>query len=69
MSGKCNTCIVGIIGSPRIKEGEWKKEENKFRDVIADWNERTKRFAVPHPGFANKFSYCPVCGHKVQEEA
>ncbi|WP_418936768.1 DUF977 family protein [Leclercia adecarboxylata] len=27
---------------------------------------KTKRIAITHPGFANKFVYCPLCGSKVE---
>lgn len=67
MPDKCSVCIVGMIGSRRIYEGLWAKAEAEFQKVVADWNEKTKRHAVPHPGFANKFNHCSVCGHKVAE--
>lgn len=67
MPDKCSVCIVGMIGSLQVNEGRWAEAEAKFQKVIADWNEKTKRHAVPHPGFANKFNHCPVCGHKVAE--
>jgi len=56
-----------MIGSLQVNEGHWAEAEARFQKVIADWNEKTKRHAVPHPGFANKFNHCPVCGHKVTE--
>lgn len=67
MPDKCSVCIVGMIGSLQVNEGRWAEAEAQFQTVIADWNEKTKRHAVPHPGFASKFNHCPVCGHKVAE--
>ncbi|EJZ9501532.1 TPA: hypothetical protein JLJ42_001151 [Escherichia coli] len=67
MPDKCSVCIVGVIGSLQVNEGRWAEAEARFQKVIEEWNEKTKRHAVPHPGFANKFNHCPVCGHKVTE--
>ncbi|MGT5005398.1 hypothetical protein ACRWGL_19860 [Escherichia coli] len=67
MAEKCKSCIVGMIGSGPIKEGFWRQALREFDVVIQDWNEKTKRVAVPHPGFANKFNYCPRCGCKVED--
>lgn len=67
MPEKCKVCIVGMIGSRQVKEGNWYEAESQFQKVIAEWNEKTKHHAVSHPGFANKFNHCPVCGHKVTE--
>lgn len=66
MSGKCERCTVGMIGTKPILAGGWRAAAD-FDRVIADWNEKTKRFAIPHPGFANKFAYCPMCGSKVED--
>ncbi len=67
MTAKCAVCIVGMIGARKITEGGWALEEARFKTVVAEWNEKTKRQAIPHPGFSNKFNHCPVCGHKVTE--
>ena len=67
MADKCKSCIVGMIGSGPIKEGYWQQALSEFEKVIDDWNEKTNRFEVPHPGFARKFCYCPHCGHKVED--
>jgi len=64
---KCNRCIVGLIGSQPVLSSDWANAVVNFEIVIADWNEKTKRFAVPHPGFAHKFNYCPHCGNKVED--
>ncbi|EBG5517413.1 hypothetical protein AAO66_09780 [Salmonella enterica subsp. enterica serovar Virchow] len=64
---KCNRCIVGLIGSQPVLSGDWANAVENFEIVIADWNEKTKRFAVPYPGFARKFNYCPHCGNKVED--
>lgn len=66
MADKCKSCIVGMIGSGSIKEGYWQQAMTEFEKLIEDWNEKTKRSAIPHPGFANKFNYCPRCGSKVE---
>lgn len=66
MADKCEKCTVGIIGTKQILAGDWADAVAAFDLVIAEWNEKTKRFAVPHPGFANKFVYCPCCGCKVE---
>lgn len=66
MTDKCERCTVGTIGTKPILAGGWQAAAADFEKVIEDWNEKTKRFAVPHPGFANKFAYCPLCGNKVE---
>ena len=66
MTDKCEHCTVGMIGTKPILAGGWQAAAADFERVIADWNEKTKRFAVPHPGFANKFAYCLLCGSKVE---
>ncbi|KJX16421.1 hypothetical protein SG64_18600 [Enterobacter hormaechei subsp. xiangfangensis] len=67
MADKCDRCAVGIIGTKSILAGDWKAAEADFEKLIEDWNEKTKRFAIPHPGFARKFFYCPLCGSKVED--
>lgn len=67
MADKCERCAVGIIGTKSILAGDWKAAEADFEKLIEDWNEKTKRFAIPHPGFARKFFYCPLCGSKVED--
>ncbi|EEW6789644.1 hypothetical protein LPQ20_20810 [Klebsiella pneumoniae] len=66
MTDKCERCTVGMIGTKPILAGDWQAAAADFVKVIEDWNEKTKRFAIPHPGFANKFAYCPLCGSKVE---
>lgn len=62
MGEKCDRCKVGMIASKYILAGDWDDAIVEFNNLIADWNEKTKRFAIPHPGFANKFIHCPDCG-------
>nr|DAF93623.1 MAG TPA: Rad50 zinc hook motif [Myoviridae sp. ctshb19] len=59
---KPGTCIVGEIQNVAICERDWMKKATAFQKVIADWNEKTKRFAVPHPGFCYRSNYCAMCG-------
>lgn len=67
MANKCERCMVGMIGERPIRSGAWQAAAADFEKVINDWKEKTKRFAVPHPGFARKFAYCPMCGSKVED--
>lgn len=67
MADKCERCITGMIGTKPILAGDWTDAAADFDRVIEDWNEKTKRFAVPHPGFARKFVFCPMCGSKVED--
>lgn len=67
MAGHCERCTVGMIGARQILSGEWANAIAEFEIVIAAWNEKTKHFAIPHPGFANKFCFCPKCGQRVEE--
>ncbi len=67
MADKCKHCIVGMIGTKPVLAGGWCSAVAAFDKVIDGWNEKTKRFAIPHPGFANKFIYCPICGSKVED--
>lgn len=48
MADKCDRCAVGIIGTKSILAGDWKAAEADFEKLIEDWNEKTKRFAIPH---------------------
>lgn len=66
MAEKCARCTVGMIDAKPILAGDWVIASADFDRVIENWNEQTKRFAVPHPGFARKFNYCPHCGSKVE---
>jgi len=66
MGDKCMRCKVGMIGGKYILAGEWDTATKDFDNLIDEWNEKTKRFAIPHPGFANKFIHCPSCGFKVE---
>ncbi|CAM7385769.1 CENP-V/GFA domain-containing protein [Citrobacter cronae] len=67
MAEQCKCCTVGMIGAKPILTGEWAVASADFDRLIEDWNEKTKRFVVPHPGFARKFNYCPHCGNKVED--
>ncbi|HBB6761324.1 TPA: hypothetical protein JD366_005310 [Citrobacter amalonaticus] len=67
MAGKCLRCVTGMIGATKIYEGDWEQCASLFEKKIADWNERTRHHAIPHPGFANKFNHCPMCGSKVED--
>lgn len=67
MADKCERCVTGMIGAKSILTGEWAAASADFDRVIENWNEETKRFAIPHPGFSNKFVYCPHCGCKVED--
>lgn len=67
MSDKCDRCTVGMIGTKPVLSGGWATAAADFDRVIDDWNEKTKRIAIPHPGFANKFVFCPHCGSKVED--
>lgn len=62
----CHTCVIGMIGSKEIRSGDWEKATQEFSEIIADFNEKTKHYAIPHPGFEVKFSYCPYCGKAVE---
>lgn len=67
MADKCARCTVGMIGSRPILAGGWVTAITEFNKVTEEWDEKTKRFAIPHPGFARKFNYCPHCGHTVED--
>ncbi|QDK20866.1 hypothetical protein ES815_22145 [Leclercia adecarboxylata] len=67
MADKCNNCTVGMIGSRPILSGGWAAAITEFNKVTEEWDEKTKRFAIPHPGFARKFNYCPHCGSTVED--
>lgn len=60
--GKCHK---GVIGSRIITAAEWEEEYAFFQSVIEAWNVETRRVAIPHPGFAYSFKFCPVCGHRL----
>ena len=65
---KCpaGSCRAGMIGPRQIEQKDWADELARFQDGIELWNLLTRRFAIPHPGFANPFIFCPVCGHKIE---
>lgn len=64
MASGCLRCVTGMIGATRIYEGDWEQSEAIFKRKVEDWNECTRHFAIPHPGFANKFNHRPMCGKK-----
>ncbi|KWZ91839.1 hypothetical protein HMPREF3212_01284 [Citrobacter freundii] len=66
---KCNRSIVGLIGARPVLSGDWDNAVANFEIVITEWNEKTKRHAIPHPEFARKFYYCPMCGNQITELA
>uniref|UniRef100_A0AB39CE62 Uncharacterized protein n=1 Tax=Pseudomonas phage HRDY3 TaxID=3236930 RepID=A0AB39CE62_9VIRU len=68
MTDQCRAgrCIVGEIRNRAVLEKDWVKEAKAFQKVIADWNEKTKRFAIPHPGFCHPSNYCAMCGRPLQ---
>ena len=55
-------CVAGTINNEPIPEKDWLKKALAFNQTIADWNEKTKRFAVPHPGFCWPHKFCAKCG-------
>lgn len=67
MALECIRCITGMIGNTKIYEGDWEESAALFEKKIERWNELTKRHAIPHPGYANKFNHCPQCGKKVKD--
>ncbi|ECC3606333.1 hypothetical protein AA23_17335 [Salmonella enterica subsp. enterica] len=67
MADKCLRCVTGMIGATKIYEGDWEQSAALFEKKIEDWNERTCHYAIHHPGFANKFKHCPMCGKKVED--
>lgn len=60
------SCIGGMIGTRQIPVKDWAVESARFADGVDLWNLLTRRFAIPHPGYANPFKFCPVCGHPVE---
>ena len=67
MMAKCadGMCHQGMIGSRRITAAAWGEVCKAFQKRIDDWNEKTKRFEVPHPGIVYEFTFCPVCGNRI----
>lgn len=62
---KCSNCIVGLIGSTRIYKSNFKDLTEDFDKRIEEWNVKTRRHALAHPGYLWKFKYCIECGHRI----
>lgn len=58
-------CIAGAIGDKEITVKDWATENLRFQGKIELWNELTKRFAIPHIGFAQQFHHCHKCGCEI----
>ncbi|AIV30130.1 hypothetical protein EC036_24830 [Enterobacter cloacae] len=41
-----------MIGATKINQGDWEQSAALFEKKIADWNECTRHYAIPHPSFA-----------------
>jgi len=67
MSEHCvkGMCIAGLTGSTPINVEDWERAVDEFEKVIEVWNVKTRRFAIPHPGFVHKSNFCVKCGRKV----
>lgn len=58
---------LGTTGHTHIRSMESPEIEAHIRDV-QDFNARTMREQVPHPGFLTIFSFCPFCGSKLDRD-
>lgn len=65
MTCDAGNCIAGMIGATEITETEWQRSLRDFDGVIKAWNEKTKRFAIPHPGYVRPAKFCVNCGRKL----
>lgn len=57
MANKCLRCVTGMIGATKIYEGDWEQSAALFEKKIEDWNERTRHYAIPHPGYRKRRPY------------
>lgn len=62
MSCEEGSCIAGTIGSQLVTARYWTALEAAFEITIDNFNEVTKRFAVPHPGWLTRAKFCVRCG-------
>jgi hypothetical protein len=65
----CETgdCIAGMIANKPIKVKDWIKANAEFLEKIDAWNEMTKRFEIPHIGYARRSNFCMTCGTALPE--
>lgn len=67
MACEAGKCIAGRIGSAEITENDWERANKDFDGVIEVWNEKTRRFAIPHPGYVTTAKFCVNCGRKLDD--
>jgi hypothetical protein len=66
MDDKCENCIVGNIRGENITSDRWPKAFADMKKLIHEFE--TSKRALPHPGFAVRFNYCPECGHEIEKD-
>lgn len=60
-------CIAGEIGGANpVMVKDWRDAVLKFEGKIELWNELTKRHAIPHIGYIDRFNFCTQCGKKIE---
>lgn len=57
--------IVGYISGEECTVFTWAQKLIELEDKITFFNKTRK--AVPHPGFAHRCKYCPMCGAAIAE--
>lgn len=61
-------CWAGVVGTTRVQEKHWHDAVQRFEGKIELWNELTKRHAIPHIGFVQRFNYCTECGKAIDHD-
>ena len=68
MASDCNH-PVGYIQCAEVSAQDWNTELAKFMAVVDDFNVRGQRDQISHPGYVAEFTYCPVCGERLDRSA
>lgn len=68
MACEAGKCVAGFIAGKSIYEKDWNRAVIDFDAVIEDWNIKTRRFQISHPGFVEPANYCSECGRKLDDK-
>ena len=64
----CVNHPVGQIAGEVVLGSQWDEAFKAFEEKVRTFNRDTKTRQVPHPGFAESFAFCPLCGTKFEKK-
>lgn len=59
--------IVGFVAGRPVHQSKWHGAIKQFGLKVCEFNQRSQREQVPHPGFAERNNFCPTCGSSLQD--